>query len=371
MTSRLRAVRVFSNQLASRSRNTSRASRPVRARVRAGSWIDAERGAFWLRGVAAARANRTEEAEQLLLSTVWSKWGHKYKYANRPADPEPDRAKQAYERSLHWRPDYGFAHYELGNIALEAYSAAEQGSKAAKEHLTTAVTHFADAVKLSPDSLLFVNNLGVALINHGKAEEAMTQFRKVLELHQSGGSFIAIKGLDPEAGAHLNIGHALMQLGQHDAAHEHWIEALGVGNYEHAVQAVQRLVADGAEHKLPHSSLLDLRFGDALEKEGRIRDAALRFAAAHVGAANLTVTDPETADAVRASVKARMDALAEVWDEGDGALAETRSGGGGGSASKDGRVQVVQTRADGTTSRTSMTQEEMMASVKAQQSQPP
>ena len=324
----------------------------------------------------AARENRTEDAEKLLLAVVWSKWGQKYKYNNAPSPPEPDRAKTAYERAIAWRPDYGFAHYELGNLALEASNEEEAGSAAAKEQLAKAAGHFTEAVRLSPRSLLFVNNLGVALINQGKAEEAIAHFRRVLELHHEGNAFIAIKGLDPEAGAHLNIGHALLQLGRREEAHEHWLTALRVGNYEHAVQAVQRLVADQATDLLPHPAVLDLRFGEALAKEGRTRDAALRYAAAHVSAVNLTSDDPATGghplnrvtpEAVRATVKARMLSLSEVWEEGEGALAESEPRGGGNTGGSD-RVQVVQASADGTMKRTEMTQEEMMASLKSAQS---
>ena len=349
---------------------------PRFAPTRAGSWIDAERGSFWLRGIKAARENRTDDAEKLLLAVVWSKWGQKYKYNNAPANPDPELAKKAYERAIAWRPDYGFAHYELGNLALEASSAEEAGSAPAKEQLAKATGHFTEAVRLSPRSLLFVNNLGVSLINQGKAEEAIALFRRVLELHDEGKSFIAIKGLDPEAGAHLNIGHALVQLGRREEAHGHWLTALRVGNYEHAVQAVQRLVADQASDLLPHAAMLDLRFGEALAKEGRTRDAALRYAAAHVSAANLTSDDPVTGgdplnrvtpEAVRATVKARMLALSEVWEEGEGALAESEPRGGGNAGGGD-RVQVVQASADGTMKRTEMTQEEMMASLKSAQS---
>ena len=237
--------------------------------------------------------------------------------------------------------------------------------------------HFKEAVRLSPNALLFVNNLGVALINQGKVQEAMAHFERVIELHRDSGSFIAIKGLDPEAGAHLNLGHALMQLGSRDDAHDHWLKALAIGNYEHAVQAVQRLVADEATEKLPHAALLDLRFGEALAKEGRTRESALRFAAAHMSAANLTAAavgapgreDTEVIEGLRATINDRMLALSEVWDEGEGALAETRptqrgGDGGGGSSAK---VQVVETSPDGTLKKTEMTQEEMQAAFKSGQ----
>ena len=306
--------------------------------------------------------------------------------------PDPEEAKRSFEKSLEHRPDYGFAHYELGNLALEAAMEGGAAPPTGSKDLATAAEQFAKAVNLSPSSLLFVNNLGVALINQGKAEEAILHFQKVLELHHSGASFAAIKGLDPEAGAHLNLGHALRQLSKHAEAHTHWLTALNVGSYEHAVQAVQRLVADDASSKLPHAAVLDLIFGRALEKEGRIREASLRYAAAHVGSANMTAADEEaagvaigagtslTASAIVATVADRMLALSEVWDEGEGALAEQRAGGGGGGsgggAGSGGggggggskKVHMVQAAADGTMKRTEMTQDEMMAALKTAQS---
>ena len=53
--------------------------------ARTGSWIDPERGNFWLSGLTLARyhglkeAEKAREAEHNLLASVWSKWGHKYK----------------------------------------------------------------------------------------------------------------------------------------------------------------------------------------------------------------------------------------------------------------------------------------------------
>lgn len=335
------------------------------------SWIDAERGKFWIEGLMAARKKKAEEAEVLLLAVVMSNWGHKFKYANAPDKPNPSRAKAAFERALHWRPDYGFAYYELGNIALEASQAEQPGSAEFDKQLGKAAGHFKEAVKLQPDSLLFVNNLGVALMNQGKAREAMERFRKVLELNLKSTSFVAIKGLDPEAGALLNIGHALHTLGEREEAHGYWVAALRVGNYEHASQAVKRLKADDATHALPNSALVDMILGEALEKDGRVREAALRYASAHLDAHNMTSADAEnnfgeTPASVRQKVKERMLALSEVWEEGEGALADSPSRGAKPPPSK---VQVVEAGADGTMKRTDMTHEEMMASFKAAQQQ--
>jgi len=338
-----------------------------------GSWIDAERGSLWLRGVAAARAKDSKAAEKYLLAAVWAKWGYRFKYANAPSDPEPDRAKGAYERALHWWPEYGFGHYELGNLALEQAAQESVGSASATTLLASATEHFTQAVAIKPDSILFVNNLGVALLNGGKPEEALPHFHKVLELCAAG-AFVTIKGLDPEAGAHLNLGHALHLLGRSSEAHEHWLTALGVGSYDHAVQATQRLMADEAHDMLPPPAVLDLTLGEALAKEGRTREAALRFAAAHVSAANLT--DSSDGERIRELVAVRMASLAEVWDEGEGALTDVPrarpsvggdSGGGSNGSGGGSNVQVVEASADGTMKKTQMSQEEMVNMIKASQ----
>merc|ERR1719393_881733 len=182
-------------------------------------------------------------------------------------------------------------------------------------------------------------------MNQGKAREAMERFRKVLELNLKSTSFVAIKGLDPEAGALLNIGHALHTLGEREEAHGYWVAALRVGNYEHASQAVKRLKADDATHALPNSALVDAHNMTSADAENNFG---------------------ETPASVRQKVKERMLALSEVWEEGEGALADRPSRGAKPPPSK---VQVVEAGADGTMKRTDMTHEEMMASFKAAQQQ--
>ena len=61
------------------------------------SWIDPDIGRLFLEGMAAARADRTEVAESLLLGVIWSKWGTRHKYRTNP--PNIAEARLAYERS--------------------------------------------------------------------------------------------------------------------------------------------------------------------------------------------------------------------------------------------------------------------------------
>ena len=122
---------------------------------------------------------------------------------------------------------------------------------------------------------------------------------------------------------------------------------------------------------LPPAAVLDLTFGEALAKEGRTKEAALRFAAAHVGAANVTDIDGAlSAERIRQVVVARMASLAEVWDAGEGALTDTpvarprpsgsSSGGSANGSGGDAPVQVVQASAEGTMKKMEMSQEEMV-----------
>ena len=227
--------------------------------------------------------------------------------------------------------------------------------------LSEAEGHFANAARLQPSNLLFQNNLGVSLLNQGKARHAADAFREVLHLHKD--SFATVKGLDPEASAHLNLGAALVQTGDHDEAHEHWLMALHRGNYESAQQAMMRMVANKAQAKLPCAAQLDLIFGESLAKAGRYaeqrknamhtirdhrcvecappshkptypvlacssyrvcrtREAAISYVAAYTGAEKKErgkLAEGER-ERIREDVRRRMHELAQVWDDADGAL---------------------------------------------------
>ena len=84
-------------------------------------------------------------------------------------------------------------------------------------------------------------------------------------------------------------------------------------------QAVQRLTAASREASLPPQGQLQLSLGDTLVATGRSREAAVRFAAAHLAAPkedNGTLSsDGRT---LREEVDERMLELAGRWDEGEG-----------------------------------------------------
>lgn len=327
------------------------------------SWIDPDIGASFVNGLLAARRGATKEAEAMLLSKMWSKWGTKYKYRNHPEPPAVNLAKNAYERSLDYEPKYAFGYYELGNLRLEEAQAADVPSEDKQAALDAAEAHFTHAVALRPDAVLFVNNLGVAKLNNGKPEEALPQFQSVIELQKT--AFATVQGLDPEAGAHLNIGHALHQMGQTAEAAQHWMTALRQGSFEYAAQAVQRLHAAKQQELLPSPPSLDMIYGDALARAGRSREAAMRFASAYLGAPK-EEGDELTAEGreMRDLANERMTAISEVWDEGEGRPVQPKKR----KASDEPKPMptIVQAAADGSTTVQKLTPE-MLAAMQAGQ----
>ncbi|MBI3011354.1 MAG: tetratricopeptide repeat protein [Candidatus Omnitrophica bacterium] len=102
------------------------------------------------------------------------------------------------------RPTNARAHYNLG-IAL-----AEQGK--AEE----AGTHFVEALRLDPNYAEAHGNLGAVLAKQGKAEEAVDHYRRALRLNPS------------LAEAHHNLGIALAEQGRYEEAVEQFAQALAL-----------------------------------------------------------------------------------------------------------------------------------------------
>jgi len=329
------------------------------------SWADPDVGAYFVNGLKAARGGAIEEAEKLLLTTTWSKWGTKYKYQNHPQPPAVNLARNAFEKSLLFEPTYPFAYYELGNLRLEESQQPGASDEDKQTALVKAEELYATAVELRPDLVLFVNNLGVARLNAGKPAEALQSFRSVLELNDA--AFSTVAGLDPEAGAHLNIGHALFKLGEADEAARHWLEVLHNGTYEYATQAAQSLQAAKRYDVLPPPPRLDLLYGDALAKAGRAREAAVRFASAYMGAPR-TDDEEELTDEgheFRNLISKRMNALSEVWAEGDGRPISPSERSKAAAKPKE-MPTIVQAAADGSTTVQKLTPE-LLAQLQAGQ----
>lgn len=316
------------------------------------SWIDPQIGRMFLDALAAARDGRADEAEKQLYAVLWSKWGTKYKYRNE-GGALVKKAKDAYSRAIDMDPTYAFGYYELANIELEqaAVSTTADLTEAlrAEELLKT-------AVGLQPSSLLFHNNAGVARLTLKKPGAAADSFRKVLELEAL--SFSTVKGLSPKAGAMLNLGIALEQQERNEEALSSYRATIADGSsFRYALAAAQRIRGMGEDPGPPEE--LDITLGDTLVSEGRTREAAVRFAAAHMYASSESGEGRE----VRTRVAARMDALSEIWDldpanrlkppalrRGGG-----RGGGdGGGAAGEVPDLEVLGVGADGKTTSTNM-----------------
>jgi len=188
--------------------------------------------------------------------------------------------------------------------------------------------------------------MGVALSNQqNKAAEAEVHFRKVLELEKS--SFATIKRLAPRAGALLNLGIVLQQQERVEEANQCFSDVMHeASSYDYTLAAARRLnSADSSQ--VPPTEELDFLLGKALLKEGRTREAAVRFAAAYMVDENQTKPEfrsasksktgeidhaddaddpskegkkvdktltPEGHADLHARVKEQMDLLAEVWD---------------------------------------------------------
>jgi tetratricopeptide (TPR) repeat protein len=120
-------------------------------------------------------------------------------------------------------PKYAVAHYNLGR-ALDA-----------KGQRDDAVRHYRKALDIDPEDALAHNELGIALRDKGRVDEAISHYRKALGIYR--------KALDMQrnprdiqrkylhlkpsyAGAHNNLGVALIDKGRVDEAIQCWERAL-------------------------------------------------------------------------------------------------------------------------------------------------
>ena len=135
-------------------------------------------------------------------------------------------AKAHIEKALELKPDYAGAHYNLGLVLLR-----ERNFEKAREQFTTALQ------SLPRDPMIW-NGLGVANINLGKPDEAISNYRKALELNPlyadaftdlgaaylSTGKFAesveasekALRYRPDVAESHATLGAALWNLGRSD-----------------------------------------------------------------------------------------------------------------------------------------------------------
>ena len=109
-----------------------------------------------------------------------------------------------YNRTLSVTSDNWLIHYNLG-LALDERGRSED-----------AIAHFREALRISPDHAEARNNLGVALEKLGRTDEAITHYREALRLRPN------------YALAQNNIGVSLKNLGRMEEAVAHFREALRI-----------------------------------------------------------------------------------------------------------------------------------------------
>jgi tetratricopeptide (TPR) repeat protein/4-amino-4-deoxy-L-arabinose transferase-like glycosyltransferase len=140
--------------------------------------------------------------------------------------------------------------------------------------LDDAIAHYRRAIALAPDYAASFNNLGAALRARGKRDEAVASYQRAIELR-------------PDfAGAHYNLANLLMDEGEASAAVEHFDTALktepgsaevhnnlgialaGLGRLDDAVAEFHRAIALD-----PNSAKAYRNLGDALSTAGKEREA--------------------------------------------------------------------------------------------------
>lgn len=293
------------------------------------STVDPELGTLLLDGLHAIRSGDEEAGDVKLRAFVSSEWGKLYKYERHPDPPDVAQASKAYAKAAKLAPSYAWPHYEMGNMELEA------------KNYERAREHYAAAVEMRPSAILFHNNLGVCLLNMGRADEAQVAFRRVLELHSTTDD--RLRRMAPEGGAHYNLGLALNASQAADEALVHIRAALHSGSSHFARLAAGYLKAAGSLDL--SDTEVGLVIGRAFIGEGRTREASMQLSRAH------EMTDSAE---MRAQIAQLMRELADLWHVGalPSEISQAKAlSGGAKSAGGPQKMEYVRANADGTTSR--------------------
>ena len=131
-------------------------------------------------------------------------------------------SESLWKHTLACTSDNAVAQYDLGMAFFQKGQADE------------AMTHFQEAVNISPQHARAHVNLGVVLFQKGRVDEAITHFQKALQLE-----------IHPDhAGVHYNLGIALLQKGRVDEAIVHLQKAHEIRpDYPDAAQVIARAQA--------------------------------------------------------------------------------------------------------------------------------
>lgn len=161
------------------------------------------------------------------------------------------------------------------------------------QYWKNSITLFEHAVKVNSNNYISHNNLGVALLNQGRSEEAMHHYLEALRIKPD------------YAGAHNNLGVALKQIGRIEEAIRHYFQAVrikpdyadayynlgnalnNIGRSEEAIQQYLQALRVKPDHPETQNNI-----GSALNNIGRTEEAiqhylqALRIKPDYVDARN-------------------------------------------------------------------------------------
>jgi tetratricopeptide (TPR) repeat protein len=147
-----------------------------------------------------------------------------------------------------------------------------------KGRVDEAITHFQEALRIDPNSALPHLNLGLGLFQKGKVDEAITQYQAALEINAE------------DADAHYGLANALRQKGRVDEAIAHFQKALQIrpdyakaqNNLGNALLKMARV-----DEAIPHyQDALQIdpgnaeahnNLGAALRQKGRLDEAITHF----------------------------------------------------------------------------------------------
>jgi tetratricopeptide (TPR) repeat protein len=161
------------------------------------------------------------------------------------------------------RPDSTLAHNNLGNALFDAGRVQE------------AIEHYQQAFHLGRDRVATHNNLGLALAALGKIDEAIEHYHQALRLKPD------------DATTHSNLGLALATLGKTDEAIAHYREALRI-NPDHA----------GAHNNLGNALVEVGRVNEAIEHYRNTLQVNPDFAEAHNNLGNALAKLGQTNEAI-------------------------------------------------------------------------
>ena len=171
-----------------------------------------------------------------------------------------------WRHTLACTSDNLIAHNNLGLALLQ------------KGAVDEAISHFQKALQINPDDAKTRNNLGNALLKKGAVDEAIVYYQKALQINPD------------DAEAHYNLGLALFQKGAVDEAISHFQEALEInpgyaeadnnlggallqkGSVDEAITHFQKALQINPDYAEAHYNL-----GNALFRKGGMDEAISHF----------------------------------------------------------------------------------------------